>query len=269
MILGDVTKIMGIVNASPDSFSGDGKSNTAACLRHARKLVREGADILDIGGESTRPGALGMKPQEEIRRIIPVIKVLARTIKIPISADTSKLDVARSALDAGASIINNVSGLHMATSFLKMVRNYRAAIIIMHRRGTPATMHKYAHYKNVLKEVIEELRMAVEKCLEIGINKNRIIVDSGIGFSKSAGQNLILLNGLNRLNILHYPILLGTSRKSFIGEILQKPAGERLMGTAATVAAGVMQGAHIVRVHDVKQIKETLKVTDAILNADT
>jgi len=268
LTLGHVTRVMGIVNGSPDSFSGDGKLG-ADCLPYARKLVREGADILDIGGESTRPGALGVALKEEIRRVLPVIEVLARQIKIPISVDTSKLEVARRALDAGASMVNYIRGTQANIGFLKMVRDYQAAIVIMHMRGTSATMRKYAHYKNVVGEVIEELQIAVEKCLAVGIKRNRIIVDPGIGFAKTIDQNLTLINDLNRLNILHCPIMLGTSRKSFIGQVLQKEASERLMGTAATVNAGVMRGAHIVRVHDVRQIKETLKLTDAIINAQT
>ncbi len=267
LTLGHRTQIMGIINGSPDSFSSDGKINTSASLKVARRFIREGADILDIGGESTRPGASRVTLQEEIRRVIPVIEVLARTIKIPISVDTSKLEVARRALDAGASIVNNVRGTQASTSFLKMVRDYRASIVMMHMRGTPATMQSKAHYKNVVNEVIEELQITIEKCLAIGIKKDRIIVDPGIGFAKTVDQNLMLINHLNRFNILKCPILLGSSRKSFIGQVLQKEAGSRLMGTAATVTAGVMRGAHIVRVHDVKAIKETLKVTDAILNA--
>jgi dihydropteroate synthase len=278
LTLGHVTRIMGIVNGSPDSFSGDGKINTTACLRYARKLIREGADIIDIGGESTRPGALSVPLKEEIKRVIPVIDVLAREIKVPISVDTSKLRVARCALDAGASIVNNVRGNQItaaagsrpggiSTSFLKMVRDYKAAIVITHMRGTPATMQAHTHYADVINEVIEEIQISVEKCLEIGIKKDRIIVDPGIGFAKTVDQNLMLINHLNRLNVTHCPILLGTSRKSFIGQILQNDAGQRLMGTAATVTAGVMRGAHIVRVHDVKVIKETLRMTDAILNA--
>jgi dihydropteroate synthase len=275
LTLGHVTRIMGIINCTHDSFSGDGKldphkgskANTAACLRYARKLIRDGADILDIGGESTRPGALSVSLKEEIRRVIPVIDALARKIKAPISVDTSKLRVACCALDAGASIVNNIKGNQISTGFLKMVRDYKATIVIMHMRGTPATMQAHAKYKNVVSEVIEELQISVEKCLEIGIKKDKIIVDPGIGFAKTVDQNLMLIDHLNRLNILHCPILLGTSRKSFIGQILGKRADDRLLGTVATVIAGVMQGAHIVRVHDVKTIKETLRMTDAILNA--
>ena len=273
LTLGHVTRIMGIVNCTPDSFSGDGKlaggKDTAVCLRYALKLIRDGADIIDIGGESTRPGALGVPLKEEIRRVIPVIDVLARKIKVPISVDTSKLEVARRALDAGVSIVNNIRGTQISTGFLKMVRDYKAAIVIMHMRGFPATMQAYARYKNVVSEVIEELQISVEKCLEIGIKKDRIIVDPGIGFAKTAEQSLCLVNHLNRLNICRCPILLGTSRKSFIGQVLGKPAESRLLGTAATVITGAVQGAHIVRVHDVKAIKETLKMTDAILNAHT
>jgi dihydropteroate synthase len=272
--LGHETRIMGIINCTPDSFSGDGKLkavngkiNTAACLRYARKLVLEGADILDIGGESTRPGALSISSQEEIERVLPVIASLARHTKVPISVDTSKIEVARHALDAGASIVNNVRGTRISTGFLKMVRDYRACIVIMHMRGTPADMQAHAHYKDVLKEVVQELKITIEKCLEIGIKKDRIVVDPGIGFSKSVEHNLVLIHHLNRLNALRCPILLGTSRKSFIGRILEKEVDKRLIGTAATVIAGVLKGAHIVRVHDVKAIKESLKVTDAILNA--
>ena len=266
--LGAETKIMGIVNCTPDSFSGDGKLGDA-CLRRARKLIREGADIIDIGGESTRPGSSSVSSKEEIRRVMPVIKALARNIKIPISVDTSKLEVARHALDEGAAIVNNIRGTQISPGFLKMVRDYDAAIVIMHMRGLPATMQAHAKYKNVVREVIEELQISIEKCLAIGIKKDRIIVDPGIGFAKTVDHNLMLINHLNRLNVLHCPIMLGTSRKSFIGQILKSDTGKRLMGTAATVTAGAIEGAHIVRVHDVKAIKETLKITDAILNAHT
>jgi dihydropteroate synthase len=248
------------------NFSGDGKLGDA-CLRHARRLIREGADILDIGGESTRPGALSVSSKDEITRIAPVIKYLARHSQIPISVDTSKLDVARFALDEGVSIVNNIKATQMSTGFLKMVRDYKAGIVLMHMKGTPRTMQSKAHYKNVVNEVIEELKISIEKCLGIGIKKDRIMVDPGIGFAKTPEQNLMLIKDLGDLNILGCPILLGTSRKSFIGQILQKDVKMRLMGTAATVTAGVINGAHIVRIHDVKAIKETLRLTDAILNA--
>jgi dihydropteroate synthase len=265
--LGHTTRIMGIINCTPDSFSGDGQTVPAAALRLAGKFIREGADILDIGGESTRPGAARVGLKEEISRVIPVIEALARKGKVPISVDTSKMEVARHALDAGASIINNVRGTQVSVGFLKMVREYNAAIVLMHMRGTPITMQSHATYKNVVRDVIAELKISVEKCLGVGIKKERIILDPGIGFAKTAQHNLALINHLDQLHVLGCPVLLGTSRKSFIGQLLHKDAADRLIGTAATVVAGVMRGAHIVRVHDVKAIKETLKITDAILNA--
>ena len=274
LTLGHETRIMGIVNLTPDSFSEDGqlgtpkgKINIDACLRYARKLIREGADILDIGGESTRPGAPRISSREEIRRVINVLKALIPQVKIPVSIDTYKIEVARQALDCGVSIVNNIRGTQADRAFLRMVRDYKACIVLMHMRGVPADMQTRARYKNLIGEVIKELKISIEKCLEIGIKKDRIIVDPGIGFAKTAEHNFALINRLDELNCLHCPILLGTSRKSFIGQVLQKDVHHRLMGTAATVVAGIMGGAHIVRVHDVKAIKETLRVTDAILNA--
>jgi len=269
LTLGRATQIMGIVNCTPDSFSGDGKLNPAACFKLAQQLVREGANIIDVGGESTRPGAKPVAADEEIKRIIPVIKQLADKTKIIISVDTSKTEVACAALDAGAAIVNNVRGTNSSASFLKMVRDYQAAIVLMHTRGTPATMQSKAKYKNVALEVIEELQISIEKCLAIGIKKERIIIDPGIGFAKNSEHNLGLLQKLNRLNVLKCPILIGTSRKSFIGQLLGTDVKGRLMGTAATVVAAVLQGAHIVRVHDVAPIKESLIITDAILDART
>jgi dihydropteroate synthase len=267
LTLGHETKIMGIVNCTPDSFSGDGRRSTQASLRHALRLLAEGADILDVGGESTRPGALKVPVDEELKRVVPVVRALARRCKIPISVDTSKIEVARRALDNGAAIVNNIRAGSMSRDFLRLVRDHRAAIVIMHMRGSPSTMQRHAHYRHVVDEVLKELRISVEKCLEIGIKKNNIIIDVGIGFAKGLHHNLLLINQLDRFNVLRLPILLGTSRKSFLGTILHQDVEDRLMGTAASVSAGVMRGAHMVRVHDVKAIKETLKVTDAILNA--
>jgi len=272
--LGHETRIMGIVNLTPDSFSGDGqlkaskgKVNVAACLRYARKLIREGADILDIGGESTRPGARRISSEEEISRVIPVLEALIPQVKIPVSIDTYKIDVAQRALDAGVSIVNNIRGTRSSPAFLKMVRDYGASIVIMHMRGVPATMQRHTYYKDLIGEIIKELKISIEKCLGVGIKKDRIIVDPGIGFAKTFEQNFALINHLDELNALHCPVLLGTSRKSFIGDVLHKDVHSRLMGTAATVTAGILRGAHIVRVHDVKALKGTSRVTDAILNA--
>ncbi len=272
--LRSATRIMGIINCTPDSFSNDGLlaghktlALPAAALRLARQMVKDGADILDVGGESTRPGAFRVALAEELARVVPVIALLARSLKVPVSVDTSKMEVARAALEAGAAMVNNVRACSMGPAFMKLVRDEKAALVLMHMRGTPASMSAHARYRHVVREVIEELKISVEKCLEMGIKKDRIMVDPGIGFAKTPEQNLCLINHLDQLQVLGCPVLLGTSRKSFLGKVLRREAGDRLMGTAATVAAGILRGAHMVRVHDVKAIQETVSVTDAILHA--
>ncbi|MFH1360110.1 MAG: dihydropteroate synthase [Candidatus Omnitrophota bacterium] len=270
LILGSTTKIMGILNITPDSFSQDG------CLYHSRsvdqivakahRMIREGADMIDVGGESTRPGAKQISAQEEIRRIIPVIKKLSRLIKKPISVDTYKERVAREALEAGASIVNDILGVALNKKLLRMVKNYKAAIILMHMRGTPRTMQKNIHYKNLINEIYGELVKSIEKCLEIGIQSDRIIIDPGIGFGKTVEHNCEIIQRLQEFGYLNFPLLIGTSRKSFIGKVLKREVNERLMGTAATITAAIMNGAHIVRVHDVREIKDVAHMTDAIIN---
>ena len=271
--LGRQTKIMGILNLTPDSFSLDGilpnsRDNLKKAIALGKKLIADGADILDIGGESTRPGAQKISAQEEINRIIPTIKALAKKSKVPISVDTYKSMVAQYALDAGASIINNIKGVHSNKAFLRMVRNYQAAIVLMHIHGTPKTMQRNIFYKNLISDIIAELRKAIENCLEIGIKSDRIIIDPGIGFGKTPEQNLEIIARLKEFRILNQPILMGTSRKSFIGKVLNKEIKDRLMGTAATVCACVLKGAHMVRVHDVRPMKEIIAMTDAILLTD-
>lgn len=268
--LGKQTKIMGIINLSPDSFSQDGlladKNNgVEKAVAKARQLVLDGADILDIGGESTRPGSRRIPSQEEIKRIIPLIRRVSKEIKTPLSVDTYKPLVAEAALDCGVSIINNIMGTKPDIKLLKLVKEYRAAIVLMHIRGTPRTMQKNTHYDDLIGEIIEELTKSVEKCLEIGIKSDRIILDPGIGFGKTVGQNLEIIRHLKDFESLNKPLLVGTSRKSFIGKILNKDVTDRLLGTAASVVAMVFHGAHIVRVHDVKQIKDVLKITDVVL----
>ncbi len=264
--LGKQTKIMGVLNLTPDSFSGDGlykNRGSKKALTLARKLIREGADILDIGGESTRPGAEKISAKEEITRIKPTVIALVKE-GVPISVDTYKTDVAKWALDAGVNMINNVKATTASKSFLRMVRNYNAAIVLMHMRGRPKTMQKKIVYKNVLREIIAELRKPLENCLEIGIKSDRIIIDPGIGFGKTLHHNLEILACLSEFQILNQPILVGTSRKSFIGLILNKEPGGRLNGTVASVCAAILNGAHIVRAHDVKAVKEAAMVTDSI-----
>ncbi|MBF0521794.1 MAG: dihydropteroate synthase [Candidatus Omnitrophica bacterium] len=269
--LGAQTKIMGILNLTPDSFSGDGllKNNRDLhdrAVRQAHKLIQDGADILDIGGESTRPGAKQISANEEIARVIPTISCLAKKIKIPISIDTYKPQVAQKALEAGATIVNNIMGTNPQTKLLKMVKNYDATIVLMHIKGTPRTMQKNIFYKNCVQEIVETLQKSLEKCLEIGIKKDRIIIDPGIGFGKTVEHNLEILNRLQAFKILHQPLLIGTSRKAFIGKILNKDTSDRLIGTIASVCAGIINGAHLVRIHDVAALKEAITVTDAIIN---
>jgi dihydropteroate synthase len=270
VILGRQTRVMGIINMTPDSFSQDGclrkKDSRQHALRLAGKQIRDGADIIDIGGESSRPGAGRVSVQEETRRVVPVVQALARTIKIPISVDTYKPHVAKAALDAGATIINNIMGTRPGPDLLKMVRNYNAAVVLMHMKGTPRTMQKRPRYKDLIEEIICSLRNSVEYCLEIGIKSDRLMVDPGIGFGKTVEHNLKILNRLGDFGRLNRPLLIGTSRKSFIGKVFNKEASWRLAGTAATVCAAILKGAHIVRVHDVKAIKDIVTMTDAIIN---
>jgi len=230
-------------------------------------MIADGADIIDIGGESTRPGAKRLSAPEEIKRIIPAITSLAKTANVPISADTYKSVVAQHALDAGATIINNIKGVRSEKSLLKMVARYNAAIVLMHIRGTPSTMQKNIRYQNdVLREILDALKISVENCLEIGIKSDRIIIDPGICFGKTAAQNLEILHRLPELQRLGVPVMIGTSRKSFIGTVLNRDVPDRLWGTIASITAGIMNGAHIVRVHDVSAAKDAAKITDAILN---
>ena len=268
--LGKTTQIMGVVNITPDSFSQDGcwdknPARTATiAFKYAKKLLRDGADILDIGGESSRPGSKAISVQEEIRRIGPTLKHLVK-LSVPISIDTYKPLVAQFALDAGASIINNIKGLSADKKLLRMIRNYDAAIIVMHMRGNPKTMQKKITFADPVQEIIKDLKESIEKCLEIGIKSDRIIIDPGIGFGKTVEQNLEIIRRLAEFDKLKVPILIGTSRKSFIGAVLDRPVKDRLMGTASTVCASILNGAHIVRVHDVGKLKDTIRMTDALL----
>jgi len=272
--LGHQTRIMGIINITPDSFSHDGcyKSNknfSSKAVILAKGKIREGADIIDVGGESTRPGAKKIPVKEEIERVIPTIRILAKSNKVPLSVDTYKSSVAQHALDAGAAMINNIKGIRAEKSLLKMVRNYKASIVLMHLRGTPRTMQRKISYSKLIDEIILSLRKSIENCLEIGIKSDKIIIDPGIGFGKTPEDNLEIINRLKKFSVLNKPLLLGTSRKSFIGKILDKEVHSRLIGTVATVCASILNGANIIRVHDVKEVKEAVTVTDAILNMKT
>lgn len=269
---------MGVVNVTPDSFSEDGCLHVSAgrarfdkndfirrAVRLALRQEREGADLIDIGGESSRPGARPVSAKEEIRRVVPVIAALRRRSQLPISIDTYKPLVARHALDAGAAIVNDILGVHPDRGLLRMVRDYDAGIILMHIRGTPRVMQRRILHGNIVADIVASLQSSLEICLEIGIKSDRIMLDPGVGFGKSVEQNLLVINKLPELAKLGFPILIGTSRKSFIGAILEKDVHHRLWGTAATVAAGIMRGAHVVRVHDVAAMRDVVRMTDAIV----
>jgi dihydropteroate synthase len=259
---------MGILNLTPDSFSEDGiYGDIARALEQAQGMVEEGADIIDIGGESTRPGAIPVGLEEEVKRTIPLIKKLAKTTKTPISIDTRKSEVALRALDNGASIINDISGLEFDSQMIDVAVRYNAAVVIMHIKGTPHSMQQNPVYENLIEEIIKKLSQLVRKAEERGIKKEDIIVDPGIGFGKTFEHNLEILNNLSRFKILGKPILIGVSRKSFIGNILGKGPQERIFGSIAAATLAIRNGADIIRVHDVEEMKEAAKVVDAIIRS--
>ena len=263
---GSRTYIMGILNLTPDSFSEDGiYKDLSRALEEAERIVEEGADIIDIGGESTRPGARVISQEEEIERVMPVIKELAKRIKLPISIDTHKSEVALRALDNGASIVNDITGLESDRAMAGCIARYNAGVIIMHIKGTPQTMQKNPLYDDLIGEITEKLSLLVGNAERCGIKKENIIVDPGIGFGKTTSHNLEILNSLSRFRVLGRPILVGPSRKSFIGNILGVGPQERIFGTAAAVAISIKNGADIIRVHDVKGMKQVAEITDAIV----
>ncbi|MFA5114703.1 MAG: dihydropteroate synthase [Candidatus Omnitrophota bacterium] len=266
--LGSRPHIMGIVNITPDSFSGDGLyrpgcDNSSGVLVYAQRLIREGADIIDVGGESTRPGARRLGIREELSRVIPAVKLLAKMVNVPISVDTYKPEVARAALDCGASIINDITALRDAR-MAGLVRRYRAAVIIMHMKGRPSYMQKNPVYKSLMEEIPDYLRRARDKALAAGICRESIVVDPGIGFGKTREHNLEILKRLKELRALGQPILVGTSRKAFLASIMEAPAQGRVFGSIASSLAAVNNGAHIVRVHDVGAMRQSLDVLTAI-----
>jgi len=267
------TLIMGILNVTPDSFSDGGQfSSVDDAVAYAEKMISEGADIIDVGGESTRPGGEPITPEAEIERVVPVIEALARRFETPISVDTTKSEVARAALDAGAAIVNDISALRFDFYVADAVARAGAGLVLMHSRGTPATMHRLPPVADIMEEVVSSLRASIHMAERRGVKRESIVIDPGIGFGKSQEQNIELLARLDELIAAFpdYPLLIGTSRKSFIGKILADdsgapaPASERLYGSLATITAAVLKGAHIVRVHDVKPTLDTIRVSESI-----
>lgn len=264
---------MGVLNVTPDSFSDGGKFfDPHKAVDHALKMERDGADLLDIGAESTRPGSNPVTAAEELLRLLPVVRALCPQLRIPICIDTQKSAVAAAALEAGAELINDVSGLNHDPQTAEVAARSRAALILMHTRGKPRTMQQGPFARDVVKDVVRGLRASVAKALEAGVSKPQIILDPGIGFGKSHSQNYGLLQNLAQLAKLGYPLLVGTSRKGFLGATLERdgkpaPPEERIWGTAATVTASILNGAHIVRVHDVAEMVQVARVADCVLTA--
>ncbi len=266
--LGQKPLIMGIVNVTPDSFSDGGRflDRDKATL-HALKLADEGADIIDIGGESSRPGAERVTVEEELSRVMPVIEAISQKIDIPISIDTTKSEVASRALDAGASIVNDISALRFDEKIGSVAAEHGAYLILMHMRGTPETMQQDTKYDDIIGEISAFLKSAAQKAIGMGVSPEKIILDPGIGFGKSVDGNLTILKNLHRFLALGYPLMVGVSRKSFIGKILNLETGERLEGSIAAACYAILNGADIVRVHDVAATKKALTVLEHITGA--
>jgi dihydropteroate synthase len=272
LVLGPRTLIMGVLNVTPDSFSDGGTFlEPEAAVEHAFAMERADADLIDIGGESSRPGSEETPASKELDRILPVLEALRGRLKIPISVDTRRATVAELALHAGAEIINDVSGLKSDPRIGEVAARWRVPLILMHMRGEPRTMQKAGFTRDVLRDVTQGLRKAVSMARKAGVAKSQIVLDPGIGFGKSFAQNYELLEKLPLLAKLGFPLLVGTSRKGFLGATLARdgkpaPPEERIWGTAATVTASIFQGAHIVRVHDVTEMVQVARVADCLVN---
>ena len=272
LLLGERTLVMGVLNVTPDSFSDGGAYlDSQAAIARALELERDGADLLDIGGESTRPGAAPATAQEELRRIVPVLEVLRGKLRIPISVDTQKAEVAEAALAAGAEILNDISALRNDPRLAEVARRARVPMILMHMRGTPRTMQRGPFARDVIRDVMAGLRNALARARRAGLAKSQLLVDPGIGFGKKYQQNFEILARLPEFARLGCAIVVGTSRKSFLGKAMSRlggpevPPGERLLGTAATVTASILAGAHIVRVHDVAEMAQVARIADQVV----
>ncbi|MEG4275882.1 dihydropteroate synthase [Microcoleus sp. MON1_C1] len=267
---GKRTYLMGVLNVTPDSFSDGGDFNTLeSALAQAESMVKSGVDIIDIGGQSTRPGAVEISSSEEIDRVIPLVHILRQKAEIfgsvPISVDTTRAQVAKAAVEAGADIINDISGATFDSEMLSTVAQLKVPIILMHIRGTPQTMQKLTDYRDLIGEIGEFLESRIAAAVAAGIDKSQIILDPGIGFAKTYSQNLEILRYLRKFRVLNCPILVGVSRKSFIGHILNQPeAKQRMWGTAAACTGAIANSADILRVHDVREMRDVSQVADAI-----
>ena len=259
------TYIMGVLNVTPDSFSDGGQFfDTQKAAEHAFHMAGQGADIIDVGGESTRPYSRKISANEEMDRVMPVLEAICKELTIPVSIDTRKAVVAREAVRVGASMINDISALRSDPEMAEVAAKSGIPLILMHMKGTPSNMQNNPTYGNLMQEIIGFLKDAINRAVDGGVEKEKIIVDPGIGFGKTFDHNLQIIRSISMFSVLERPVLLGTSRKAFLGHILGKEAAERDLGTMATIVAGILNGAHIVRVHNVRMAVETVKVADAI-----
>ena len=268
LVLGERTLLMGVINVTPDSFSGDGLHlDSESAAARALQMERDGADIIDIGGESTRPGAEWLAADEELRRVIPVLRMLRGRLKIPISIDTNKSEVAVAAAEAGAEIINDVTALQRDPRIAEVARHRKLPLILMHMRGEPRTMQTAPFARDAMRDVTQGLKKAAVLAIRHGVPKSQLVLDPGIGFGKSFAQNYDLIARLPELARLGFPLLVGPSRKGFIGRTLGGiPENERAFGTAAAVTACILQGAHLVRVHDVREMAQVARVADMLVS---
>jgi dihydropteroate synthase len=265
--LGERTNVVGVLNVTPDSFSDGGRTfEPARAIARALEMESEGADVIEVGGESTRPGSARLSAHDELSRVLPVLRGLAGRLRVPIAIDTYKSDVASAAIAEGASIVNDVSALRFDPRVADVAQRERAALVLMHMRGEPSTMQTLAPSPDIFAEIESDLDVAIRLAQARGVGRDRIIIDPGIGFGKTLDQNLAIINHLDSFEGFDLPLMIGTSRKSFIGRLTGRAEGEREMGTAASVAAAIIRGAHIIRVHDVKQMIEVARVTDALLS---
>ena len=264
------TLIMGILNVTPDSFHDGGKYNTIKqALIHTEQMISEGADIIDVGGESTRPGSNSVSEKEELRRVIPIIDAINKNFKIPVSIDTTKSMVARQALDSGATIVNDISGLSFDPALADIVSKYEAQIILCHTSSRPVDMQKKTLYENIVVDIYNYLQNSIKISEDCGILSDNISIDPGFGFGKTANHNLLLLKSLSKFKKLDKKVVIGTSMKSFIGKILQSDDIEqRILGTFATIVISILNGADIVRVHDVKTMKVAVQIADSVRNVN-
>lgn len=263
------THIMGVLNRTPDSFSDGGKYlNKKTAIGHVRRMIEDGADIIDIGGESTRPGSSSVSVEEELQRTIPIIRAISKESDIPISIDTSKYEVALEAVREGASMVNDITGLRSDPKMAELIAGSGVAVCVMHMKGAPKNMQDNPVYKDLIGEIITSLKRSIDIALKAGVQPDRIVVDPGIGFGKTSEHNLEIIDRLRELCILRKPILIGASRKSFIGKVLNKDVEDRLMGTASSCALAISNGANIIRVHDVKEMVDVARIADAVKRRD-